>query len=381
MPTSSAGTHLIHYCYFDMRHERNNGNTTWTDGTWIIGPTLNSDRCTCWLAEGSSKYTYPASSAEVQEQEEARALAEDGDTESSEQTVLVDDTTEDEEEIRGWQVFDIIAHGWAQAPGTHCPAFSIDLVQEIGQTMRNYIRKAVNHEAGMLKRAEETLADGSKFAEAVELTLRGHMDRAGNLSREAFIAWRTQYYREEVSNMQNSLRLRILTRPRFLQANGDPDETRDMVDGILTAFVWSCTRKTQARRLEKRKFAARLQRPSISRAFYSWKVHWRQSSAATMTSGGTFAEPSLPWNVRHPRSKFTHCWEGIQAILLVYVSFNVIWRVTFNTQPTGFYFYFESAIDMFFVMDVVLNFHTAFYDRSGDLQGVRSLAIHCCNHV
>ena len=81
----------------------------------------------------------------------------------------------------------------------------------------------------------------------------------------------------------------------------------------------------------------------------------------------------MPWNVRHPRSTFTNCWEAAQAILLVYVSFNVIWRVTFNTVPEGIYFYIESFIDYYFMVDVILNFHTAFYDGSGDLRGADCL--------
>jgi hypothetical protein len=308
MPTSAAGNHVVHYCYFDMRGEMDSeGNHSWTDGSWIVGPTLNSDRCTCWLAQGDRTYIYPATSTAVQEEEAS---------ETSRLTSGADDTTEDEDGLRKWQVFDVIAKAWAPAPGTHCPAFSVDVVLERGQTMREYISKAVDHEAGMLKRAAESLADG-KFAEALELTLGGHRDRDDKLSREAFISWRAQYYREEVSNAQNSLRRRILSRARDLQLSSDPDERREMVDEILTTFAWGCARKIQARRLEKRKFAARLERPSLSRAFYSWKFHWRQSSAASMVTGGTFAEPVLPWNVRHPRGTFTNWWEGVQAILLV----------------------------------------------------------------
>ena len=40
-------------------------------------------------------------------------------------------------------------------------------------------------------------------------------------------------------------------------------------------------------------------------------------------------------------------------MLLIYVSFNVIWRVTFNTRAEGFYYYFESLVDIYFVIDIV----------------------------
>jgi hypothetical protein len=85
-----------------------------------------------------------------------------------------------------------------------------------------------------------------------------------------------------------------------------------------------------------------------------------------------FAEPTLPWNVRHPKGKFNNIWEAIQAVLLIYVAFNVIWRVSFNVEPQGILYWFELGIDIFFSVDVVLNLHTAYYNDSGDLVGVKT---------
>jgi hypothetical protein len=273
------------------------------------------------------------------------------------------DETVDPEDFEDWQVFDTIAKGWASAPGTHCPAFSVDALEDENQTMREYISKAIEHEERMLRRAQETMGiqdSGSKTlkryksAETLELTLAGHKTADDKMTREGFYACGMQYYQEEVSNAQSSLRQNILSVSEHLPFLGDdPDDRRELVDEILTTFVWSCARKIQARKLEKRKFVARLERPTLSRAFFSWKFHWRQSSASAMVTGGTFAEPTLPWNVRHPRSTFSNWWEGAQAILLIYVSFNVIWRVTFNTRAEGFYYYFESFIDIYFVIDIV----------------------------
>jgi hypothetical protein len=120
------------------------------------------------------------------------------------------------------------------------------------------------------------------------------------------------------------------------------------------------------------RFAMRMARPALSKAFFSWKYASRQKvDTATITSG-MFAEPTLPWNVRHPRSPFTNAWESIQGFLLVYVAFTVVWRLSFNISATGYVLAFENLIDIYFAVDVFLNLHTAWYDDSGDLQGVKS---------
>ena len=354
--SSYSGSHVAHYCFFDMQHEADaDGNSRWTNGCWIIGPTLNSERCTCWLPQKSDVYKHPVASTNL-----AKAATRD--------RILGKATTsiEDSAGFGTWQVFDTLAKAWASAPGIHCPAFSVEVAEDNEATMRDYITKAIEHESRMLKRAQETMGTGS----TLELLVGGHKTAEGQISREGFYTCGMQYYQEEVRNAQNSLRQKILNQANVLLLDDDPDQQQELVDEVLTSFSWTCARKIQNRKLEKRKFVSRLERPTLSRAFYSWKFHWRQSSASSMLTGGTFAEPSLPWNVRHPRSTFSNWWEASQALLLVYVSFNVIWRVTFNTKAEGFYYYFETGIDLYFVVDIILNLHTAFYDRSGDLQGL-----------
>ena len=54
----------------------------------------------------------------------------------------------------------------------------------------------------------------------------------------------------------------------------------------------------------------------------------------------------------------------------MYVAFTVVFRVAFNVPATGKMFWLEVAIDLYFVVDVVLNFHTAYYDSSGDLVAI-----------
>ena len=62
----------------------------------------------------------------------------------------------------------------------------------------------------------------------------------------------------------------------------------------------------------------------------------------------------------------------MQAILLIYIAFFTIWRIAFNSDAEGGWEWFELGIDIFFTVDIVLNFHTAFYDESGDLVGVKT---------
>ena len=203
-PTGGSSTHALNYLYYDMRHESAESGHRWTDGTWIIGPSLNSERCTCWLADGdeSVEHKYPSTTASIAEDEAKRDLGDDDD-----ENISLTGT-------HAWHVFDTVSKAWVPAPGDHCPGFAISIVKENGQTMREYlprppnahfiavapdsvsiyrtyvgrsryIQKAMDHEVGMLKRAQELLTGGSKFEEALTLTLGGHRDQDGNLSREA----------------------------------------------------------------------------------------------------------------------------------------------------------------------------------------------------
>ena len=49
-----------------------------------------------------------------------------------------------------------------------------------------------------------------------------------------------------------------------------------------------------------------------------------------------------------------------------------MWRLSFNSPATGILRVLEDLIDIYFAVDVILNMHTAWYDESGDLQGVKS---------
>ena len=46
-------------------------------------------------------------------------------------------------------------------------------------------------------------------------------------------------------------------------------------------------------------------------------------------------------------------------------------RLAFNQPAEGNWIHFELFIDIYFAVDVILNFHTAYYDDSGGLCGVK----------
>lgn len=100
--------------FFDMNHKTDsNGDAKWTDGMWVLGPTLNSERCTAWFPEIDPK----------------RPLEYPPET---------DQSADPRGGLRGpsWMVFDTVNAIWKEAPGTHCPGFSVQSADREGQNMQ-----------------------------------------------------------------------------------------------------------------------------------------------------------------------------------------------------------------------------------------------------
>lgn len=338
----------INYLYYDMRHDScEDGEATWVEGTWILGPTFNSERCTAYLREREESSIFPATTESLADSETPAAYC--------------------------WQVFDVVTHSWMAAPGTHAPAFEVEVLSgQNSYTMQDYIQMRQEHAHTMLQKLEEMLADGSSFSKELDITLAGYKAKDSTVARSGFLAWRETFYRDEIRKAQTALRKKILNKSsqNMLQLSADPEESREQVDDVINAYIAEVVRAHKKQRSAKFRFGMRMSRPTLSRAFFTWKFAVRQSTGA-IKSSGLFDEPALPWNVRHPRSSFTQGWETVQAIILVYVAFSVIFRVAFNADATGKMALFELGIDIYFAIDVVLNFHTAYYDKSGDLVGVR----------
>ena len=193
--------------------------------------------------------------------------------------------------------------------------------------------------------------------------------QSGMITASDYISWRATFYHDELKEMQRSIETEIR---EDLQCEffDDPEDNLDEVRSMLDEFVLQVEQRQEERRVAKKRFMTRISRPALSRAFFQWKLLTRSKlSSNVMQGSGMFQEPSLPWNVRHPFSAFTSSWEGVQAFLLIYIAFTVLWRLCFN-QPSvegEFYYYLEIFIDIYFSIDVILNFHTAFCKQPSNL--------------
>ncbi|KXZ52320.1 hypothetical protein GPECTOR_10g952 [Gonium pectorale] len=61
-----------------------------------------------------------------------------------------------------------------------------------------------------------------------------------------------------------------------------------------------------------------------------------------------------------PDSKFRKIWINVQLFVVLYIIWVTPVRVGFNKPATGFWFWLEGLIDLFFYTDLVLNFLTAY---------------------
>lgn len=71
-----------------------------------------------------------------------------------------------------------------------------------------------------------------------------------------------------------------------------------------------------------------------------------------------------------PMGNFRKRWDVVQVLLLAYITGSVPYRIGFSheTSPWEFWFAFDMLVDMYFILDIVLSFRTAFYNFHGDLE-------------
>ena len=84
-----------------------------------------------------------------------------------------------------------------------------------------------------------------------------------------------------------------------------------------------------------------------------------------------FGQSPLPWNIRDPESKFSTTWDLLQVVFLCFVSYTVPYRAGFGVEVEMFtgVWYWDTTIDLYFIVDLILNFFTAFYDSNGIREG------------
>jgi hypothetical protein len=87
------------------------------------------------------------------------------------------------------------------------------------------------------------------------------------------------------------------------------------------------------------------------------------------------------WFVRDTESSFSAVWDLMQVVLLVYVCISVPYQTGFDldTDVGSLIWWWELWIDLYFLIDIGLNFRTPFYDRSGRLvYSSRGMALNYC---
>ncbi len=74
-------------------------------------------------------------------------------------------------------------------------------------------------------------------------------------------------------------------------------------------------------------------------------------------------------NMIHPNSTFRKRWDVWQAVLIVYLAFACPYRVSFDDPVVLWsgWFVFDLFIDLYFIMDVCLNFRTAIITKDGEV--------------
>lgn len=80
-----------------------------------------------------------------------------------------------------------------------------------------------------------------------------------------------------------------------------------------------------------------------------------------------FAEPPIPQWIRDPESNFSVVWDLVQIVFLLYVSITVPMRASFEVvvEFMSFEWWFDTLVDVYFIVDLVLNFRTAYVNSKG----------------
>jgi hypothetical protein len=80
-----------------------------------------------------------------------------------------------------------------------------------------------------------------------------------------------------------------------------------------------------------------------------------------------YSEPIIPRGIRNPHSKFSMVWDLLQVIFLLSVCYFVPIRTCFSVEVElwSAEFWWDVVVDVYFIMDLVINFRTAIFDGKG----------------
>ena len=79
----------------------------------------------------------------------------------------------------------------------------------------------------------------------------------------------------------------------------------------------------------------------------------------------------MPGTILHPHSAFKVKWDIVLTFAILYSVCVIPYNIGFDVDSEGFQFVLDTAIDIFFGLDIIVNLFTAFYDSFGMLNTKR----------
>lgn len=73
-----------------------------------------------------------------------------------------------------------------------------------------------------------------------------------------------------------------------------------------------------------------------------------------------------PCCVLRPQSPIRLGWDLVTLFLLLYIAIATPFQIGFSVDATGFVFYLEKLVDVFFITDLMLNFRTGYVSANGE---------------
>ena len=80
----------------------------------------------------------------------------------------------------------------------------------------------------------------------------------------------------------------------------------------------------------------------------------------------------------NPDSSGMATWDILGLFFIIYQAIIIPFRLCYGVEPTGFWFFVESTIDICFMVDILVQFNVGFIKRGNLIQSRSAI---CCNYV
>eukprot|EP00500_Bicosoecida_sp_ms1_P000160 CAMPEP_0203810142 /NCGR_PEP_ID=MMETSP0115-20131106/2759_1 /ASSEMBLY_ACC=CAM_ASM_000227 /TAXON_ID=33651 /ORGANISM="Bicosoecid sp, Strain ms1" /LENGTH=1752 /DNA_ID=CAMNT_0050718925 /DNA_START=358 /DNA_END=5612 /DNA_ORIENTATION=- len=167
--------------------------------------------------------------------------------------------------------------------------------------------------------------------------------------------------------------------PRKLQPLGPADKFSVLVK-IKATMGWKA---------QQLKEAGRLRRGESSTSEASGKAEKEGSPSVFVHRRGVVAGERRditaqvkPWHVIDPRTRGKLMWDILLAVLILYSVLLIPFRIGYDVEAEGVTLAFDYVVDVFFFIDMVVNFRTAFKEGYEDKwhYASRDIAVHYLKH-